>query len=258
MDGDKIKILLVEDDALNYNRVKDFLEAEGYEVLEHPEIPIIDNYEDAIALCRQHTPHIAILDIIIKGKKDGLEIGQYIIERYHSPVIFLSSYNTDENLRRSGLMGADGFVVKIGKPYELRQLKADIQRLIPLAQEADRERKEGAWFHLRDINTNAGFYRIRVRWEDIRTVTTKNAPKNSVIIQTTHGKQYNYHKSLTDFHEELPGFIVRYSNTDSVNACLFNKKGKSEWVYYIDDNRYEIAEAFRNDRILAILRKLHP
>ena len=51
METEKIKILLVEDDAINYSRVKTFLEKEGYEVLQQPDIPIIDNYQDAVAVC---------------------------------------------------------------------------------------------------------------------------------------------------------------------------------------------------------------
>ena len=238
METEKIKILLVEDDAINYSRVKTFLEKEGYEVLQQPDIPIIDNYQDAVAVCARQIPHIAILDIQIKGDRDGLDIGAYIREKYQCPVIFLSGYNNEENLRRTGRMGADGFVVKLGKPLRLTQLRTDILRLLPRALQVFNERKEGGWLSLRDISGNGGFYNIRLQWNNIQSITTRDAPRNSILINTIDGKCFVNHQSLTDFLMDLPSYIIRYSNSDAVNARLFNRKGKSIWINYIDDIRF--------------------
>lgn len=251
-----MKILLVENDTLNFHRVKDFLEAEGHTIIEHPEYGIVDNYEDALLLYKQEMPHIAILDIELNGKKSGLDIGQYITERYNTPIIFLSGHGTDENLRRSGLMGANGFVLKITKPYDLDQLKANIKLLTLQAETAWNERKEGAWFHLRDVQSNLGFCKTRLLWNEVLFITTKNAPKDSVLINMTDGRQYVCHRSLTDLHEDLPATIIRHTKTLSVNACFFNRNGKVIWVNYIDNERYEVEPAFRNEKIEAILRDL--
>ncbi|MFN4314024.1 MAG: response regulator [Chitinophagaceae bacterium] len=257
MENEKIKILLVEDDAINYSRVKTFLEKEGYEVLQQPDVPIIDNYDDAVALCARQIPHIAILDIQIKGERDGLDIGAYIRDNYQCPVIFLSGHNNEENLRRTARIGADGFVVKLGKPLRLVQLKTDLLRLVPRALQVYSERKESGWFYLRDLNSNGGFYKIRLQWNNIHTITTRDAPRNSILITTIDGKRYVSHQSLSEFMLELPSYIIRYSNSDAVNARLFNRKGKSIWINYIDEKRFEISEPFRNEEIADLLKALH-
>lgn len=256
----KLKILLVEDDAINYFDVKNVLEAEGYEVLYHPEKPFLDNYDDAIAVAQAAIPHMAILDIQLKGPKDGIEIGRFIRENYFSPVIFLSSFNTDENLRRSGIMGADGFVVKLGKPLELRQLKADIKRLLPLAEMADKKRKEGAFFYVKEEgagkDSGIGFRKIRILWHALSLVRTTANPKNSVVFHLADGRKYLCHKSLTECQLELPLHFIRFSGNEVVNAHLFTSKGKSDWVYFMGDKRYEVTEAFRTAKTLAILKSL--
>ena len=257
MESEKIKILVVEDDAISYGRVERFLKNEGYEVLRQPDVPIIDNYDDAVAVCMREPPHIAILDIEIKGKRDGLEIGAFIRAKFLSPVIFLSSKNNDENLRRTADMGADGFVVKLGKPFRLTQLKADIIRLIQRALQVAGERKKAGWFSLRDLNGHGGFYQMRLEWKNIRTITTRDAPRNSIIIHTLDGKSYVNHQSLTEFMQELPNYIIRYNNSEAINGRLFNRKGKSIWINFIDDTRYEVSESFRTPELEAVLKQLH-
>lgn len=256
----KIKILLVEDDAYNYLDVQQVLESEGYEVLALPGRSYIDNYNDAIAVAQADIPHIAILDIQIKGDKDGIEIGQFIRENYYSPVIFLSSFNTDENLRRSGIMGADGFVVKLGKPLELRQLKTDIKRLLPLAEIADKQRKEGRFFYVKEIkegkDTGAGFRKTRILWNELSFVRTTVLAKNSSVLYLSNGREFLYHKSLTECQTELPPHFIRFSGQEIINAKLFTSQGKSDWVYYIGDKRYEVSEAYRTEKTLAILKSL--
>lgn len=257
----KIKILLVEDEAYSYMHVQNILEAEGYEVLAYPGKPFIDNYEDAVAVTQTDIPHIAILDIDLgKNKKDGIEIGQFIRDTYYSPVIFLSAHNNDENLRRSGMMRADGFVVKLGKPLELQQLKADIKRLLPLAEIADQIRKEGASFYVKELkgskDTGMGFRRTRILWTELSFVRTTTMVKNSVVIYLSNGREFLYHTSLTECQAELPPHFLRFSGQEIINAKLFTSQGKSDWVYYIDDKRYEVSEAYRTEKTLAILKGL--
>lgn len=256
MESEKIKILLVEDDAINYRRVKTFLENEGYQVLQQPDVPLLDNYEDALAVCAREVPHIAVLDIQIKGERDGLQIGAFIRAKYRCPVIFLSGHNNDENLRRTGDLGADGFVVKLGKPLRLTQLRADIQRLIPRALQVANERKEGGWFSLRDLTGNGGFYNMRLLWKNIYSVTTREAPRNSILIKTLDGKTFVNHQSLTEFMQELPQYIFRYNNSDAINGRLFNRKGKSIWVNFIDNTKYEVSEPFRSEALRRLLEEL--
>lgn len=256
MDSEKLKILLVEDDSINYKRVKQFLEGLGLEVLQLPGVRYINNYDDAVKMCQVTIPHIAILDISIKGEKDGIEIGSYIRENFKSPVILLTAHNNDENERRSGLINADGFVVKRGKPFTLEQLKADISRVRPRAIEAAEARKKGAWLNLNKVNSDLGFRHTRIEWENVHSITTHYAPRNGVIIKMRNGDSYKCRKSLTELNEDTPSYIIKINKYLLLNATLFTSAGKSVWKNYIDENEFEVAEPFRNTKTEAVLRAL--
>lgn len=258
----KNKILLVEDDAFNFMHVQNFLEAMGFEVMMHPEKEFVDNYEDAISIIQMEPPYIAVLDIQLgDNPKEGLEIGRYILEHYYSPVIFLSGFNTEENLWKSGIMGANGFVVKIGKPIQMEQLKSDITRLKPLAEQAAEKRREGSFFYVKELKEDkaldTGFRKIKILWKDLSFVRTASIP-NSVILYLADGRKYLYHKPLTECHTELPPHFLRFSGSEVINCHLLTSQGKGDWTYYINDDYYQVSPTYRTEETRAILKRFFP
>jgi DNA-binding response OmpR family regulator len=280
MSGGKIKFLLVEDEALNYLDIKQFLEDEGFGVLNLPGKMLIDNYSDALLVCENEIPHIAILDIQIKGEKDGLDIATYIRENYYSPVIILSGFDTDENLRRAAIIGIDGFAVKMEKPYNLKQLRAIIRLLLPLAQAAAKRRQEVIFLSVKDYSKSAGAEEIfilkRIVFDEIIFLKTIPGNKNSVLLELKNDKEENLgeadkktrekfaeenykkyitHRSLKEITKALPENFIRFSSDRIINIKFIDGKGKSSWVYYINKKRFEIAETYRTGEVKVILNK---
>lgn len=262
MNGEKIKILFVEDDALNFMSVRNFLEDEGYSVMQVPGKVMIDNYADAVAACENEIPHLAILDIEIKGKKDGLDIAAYIRDNFYSPVIILSGKETEAYLRRARIIGVDGYTVKVEKPHDLKQLHITIRLLLPFIEDAAKKREVSAFLHVKDFaekKTGDEFYiKRRIAWAALKIVTTDKAPKNSIVLEMDNGHKYIHRSSLTEFCDILPGYFIRVSNYETVNAGFFDGKGKVAWVYFIGNKKYEIATAYRTDKMEAILKKYCP
>ena len=121
--GDKQSILLVEDEARLRKGIRLNLEAEGYTVRDYANA-------DA-ALSALQTPQsdrlsfdLGILDIMMPGKADGLELCRQLRARRHFfPVIFLSARNGVDD-RIAGLAaGADDYLTK---PFDLSELLARV------------------------------------------------------------------------------------------------------------------------------------
>jgi len=260
MSGEKIKILLVEDEALNYLDVKQFLEDEGFKILSLPDKMLIDNYDDAIAMCENEIPHIAILDIQIRGEKDGLDIAAYIRENYYSPVIILSSYATSENIRRASLLGVDGFTKKIEKPYNLEQLRITLGLLLPLAEAAAKRREESIFLYVKGFNEKGeaddSFSMKRIFLNELVFIKTMPGNKNHVFLEMKNAQKYVSHKSLKDFSDELPINFVRFTGDRIINTNFLDGKGRSQWVYFRGKERFEIADIYRTEELKAILNKL--
>jgi CheY-like chemotaxis protein len=85
-----LKILICEDEFLPATDLKRQLTALGYEVL-----GMFIKAEQGLAYLEKHRdtdkfPDAVIMDIILKGKMDGIEAMQVIRERYHCGVMLLT------------------------------------------------------------------------------------------------------------------------------------------------------------------------
>lgn len=260
MEGEKIKILLVEDDVTAFLDIRDFLEEEGYEVLSLPGRTVIDSFETAVAACKQAIPHLAILDIMLNGERDGLELAAYIREQFFSPVIILSGKEGDGFIRRASQIGVDNYILKADKPYDVKQLAVTIKRLLPLAEDSAKKRTTGAFLHVRDAGSRPGeseFYiQRRIEWRSLKFITTDKAPRNNVFLEMANGQQYIYRSSLAEVKALLPPVFIQVSNFLVVNAGFFDAKGKSPWVYFIGNRKFEIATAYRSPELEAFLSRM--
>jgi DNA-binding response OmpR family regulator len=83
----KVKIVVVEDEIIIADHLCETLENLGYEVFE----PAI-SYTEGKELIDTERPDIAILDINLSGRKDGIDLAKYIRENHDIPFIFLTSF----------------------------------------------------------------------------------------------------------------------------------------------------------------------
>ncbi|MBN1551184.1 response regulator [bacterium] len=92
----KIKILVVEDEALTARYLKIELEELGYDVL----TPIAKG-EDAIPVAIQENPDLILMDIRLAGGLDGIEAAERIITKKKIPIAFMTGYATEEIKERA-------------------------------------------------------------------------------------------------------------------------------------------------------------
>ncbi|MFM9910285.1 MAG: LuxR C-terminal-related transcriptional regulator, partial [Chitinophagaceae bacterium] len=79
---------------------------------------------DALEQLSNNTPDAAILDINLESEKDGIEIAQWINEKYQLPFLFLTSYSDKDTLKRAKLVNPSGYLVK---PFNEKTLLASIE-----------------------------------------------------------------------------------------------------------------------------------
>ena len=119
MSQPKLKILLVEDDPVLGYVVKDYLQKQEYEVT---------NWTEGDADWHQFMKNIfdiCLLEIMLPGKKDGMELANSIRKKNENiPIILLSSKNMDNDKIAGFESGADDYVTK---PYNLQELLMRIQ-----------------------------------------------------------------------------------------------------------------------------------
>lgn len=115
----KVRILIVEDELLIAEDLKDILEELGYEVC-----GIAVSAREALALIEEKSPDLALLDIQIKGGKDGIELAADINDQYHLPFIMLTSHADMQTLSRAKEVHPYGYLVK---PFHEKDILAAIE-----------------------------------------------------------------------------------------------------------------------------------
>lgn len=120
------KILVADDEAEIRDILRLYLEKDGYEVLE-----AADGME-AMEVCRQEKPDLAVLDIMMPGI-DGYRVLQNIRENSNIPVIILSAKGSDSDKILGLDLGADDYIVKPFVPLEaVARVNSNIRRFYSL------------------------------------------------------------------------------------------------------------------------------
>jgi DNA-binding NtrC family response regulator len=116
------KILIVEDETLIALDLKNRLERRGYRVP-----PIAATAAKAVESAFQERPDIVLMDVVLKGARDGIDAAVAIVERHAVPILFITGNAHLSNDERLGKIP----VYKIlGKPPLEQTLMETIHHLI--------------------------------------------------------------------------------------------------------------------------------
>lgn len=111
----KKTILIVEDELLIAFDLKEILEEEGYNAIMN-----IVKVDQAIQFIESENPSLILIDIHLKDKDDGVEIGQYLLKKDTIPFIYITSNSDNITLQRVKETRPHGFIVKPFKPIDVK------------------------------------------------------------------------------------------------------------------------------------------
>ena len=100
---------MVEDEAIIALTIKNFLNRNDFNVTN-----IVVSAQEAIYEVESIKPDIIIMDIMLKGKIDGIQTAEYIWKNFQIPIIFLSSKQDIKTIERLRTIEHAGF---LNKPF---------------------------------------------------------------------------------------------------------------------------------------------
>lgn len=115
----KPNILIVEDEKIVSLDLKNRITELGYNVA-----GIVSTGEDAILQAEKLLPDIILMDIMLKGKIDGINASEVIYGKHHIPVIFLTAFSDEKTFNRAIITEPFAYLVK---PFDTRDLKNAIE-----------------------------------------------------------------------------------------------------------------------------------
>ena len=103
----KIKILLVEDEAVTAMDIKSNLVQFGYEV-----VAVVANGEEAVRKTSELLPDLILMDITLAGPMNGVQTAAAILQSHQIPIIYLTAHTDQETLDRAKLTEPFGYLPK--------------------------------------------------------------------------------------------------------------------------------------------------
>lgn len=103
----EIRILIVEDELITMERIRDTLAMRGFDIA-----GTAASAHEALAAIGKNMPDLILMDIKIKGGMDGIELTRTINAQYDIPVIFLTAFADRETVERAKDVESYGYLVK--------------------------------------------------------------------------------------------------------------------------------------------------
>ena len=106
-DGNKIRVVLVDDHPATIAGIKECLESLGLEI-----VGTAENGDEAIELCSTKQPDVLLLDIGMPGK-DGFDVVDYLKSiNSKIKILIFSAHDSDEYIFRMIEAGVNGYALK--------------------------------------------------------------------------------------------------------------------------------------------------
>lgn len=228
-------IMIVEDEPVIADDIASTLVGKGYSIS-----AIVDNADEAMSALSKVTPSLLLLDVKIRGAKDGITLAHEVRTRFQVPFIFITSFYDSKTLDRAKLAEPQGYIVK---PFDDNDLIINVE--LALYKTRNRPAFMTDKFFVKDNNEM-----IAVHVDDILYV---EAFDNYSKVSTSGGVYIVSH-TLKSVEEKLaPKGFVRVHRSYLVN---FQKiTSISEGQLFLGMTKIPLGYSYREDllRLVSLL-----
>jgi len=222
----KAHILIVEDEAIIYQRMRKVLQKEYYSVDEYT-----PSYDQALMRIKSNRPDIVLLDINLQGDKTGLDLGKLLYEEFHIPFIYVTDFDDNETFYKGLQTHHEQFIVKTKPRLNPKEIIRNIQTALNRYEQKPVEKKGliGLVDYLEEIKNygKGAITKVPVSFEEIAFFTNKafvdeneeeKKLRANYLWFLTRNKDYFFlKKSLKELYKELPYYFVRINENYIVN-----------------------------------------
>ena len=204
------KILLIEDNVLISKSIEQKLKDEMYHVKS------VFNGEDAIKQFSNEAYDCVLLDLMLP-KVSGEEVLKYIRSKGDTPIIIISTKDSDVEKAVNLGLGADDYV---SKPFSMVVLLARVKALLRRSKQSEQKPKKNI-YNFNDLSINLSTYEV-IKNEVVLDLTLKEFEILKLLLthpDQTFSKQEMYRKI---WNEEY------YFNDNVINVHIRRLRKKIE------------------------------
>ncbi|MBG15227.1 MAG: DNA-binding response regulator [Crocinitomicaceae bacterium] len=196
----KVNVLLVEDESIVAKDIQLSLKRLGYNVL-----GIENTGEKAITSARKLDPDIIIMDIMLKGKINGIEASEKIRKEQNIPIIYLTAYADQNTLSKAKITEPYAYIIK---PYKEIDLHTSIEMaLYKHSKELEILKERDMLYNIVENKDNTEYIFVKSKSRLIKLNTNDviyiEALKDYVVINTPSAR-YTIHSTMKDIQKKMP------------------------------------------------------
>ncbi|MDA2919005.1 response regulator [Desulfobacterota bacterium AH_259_B03_O07] len=113
------RIMVVEDESIVAKSIRNMLKELGYKVS-----AVASSGEEAIKKAVKLSPNLVLMDIVLKGKLDGVETAKHIRANKNIPVVYLTAYADNKTIERAKMTEPYGYIIK---PFVIQDLQSAVE-----------------------------------------------------------------------------------------------------------------------------------
>ncbi len=222
----EFNILIVEDELLIAEMIKEMLLELKYRVA-----AIAKNHEEAnIHLSGPQQIDMAILDINLGEKRNGIDVARDIQAKYKIPYIYLTSYSDPQTINKAATTTPAAYLLK---PFAKNDLYATIEMI--KARESQKSLS---------IIVKEGDLSVKIESKDILHIKSDN---NYLELVTTDRK-YVVRNSLEKFLVEFPDpNLIRIHRSYAVN--ILSVAAINGQYLMIGNEKFPLSRKYKDDAI---------
>ena len=212
----KLKIGIVEDEMIIAANLSNILENMGYDIAS-----IASTYIEALEMIDNEKPDLVLLDINIKGKKDGIDIAWKIREDYDIPFIFLTANADAATVERAKLIEPPAYLVK---PFNKDDLYASIEICLHNYTKRKAEKAANENYAIKDsLFIKEGSYFHKVKFEDILYLESDHVYVNvhtlnkKIMVRSTM-QQYISNFDERKFFRIHRSYVINLDHIQTINT----------------------------------------
>jgi len=229
----KTSILIVEDEFIIARSIQDNLIDLGYDILG----PVI-SYSGALASIKEQKPDLAIIDIQLSGKKDGIDLAWKLNEEYNIPFIFLTSNTDTATFERAKSATPLAYLVK---PFKRQDLYSSIEIALHNFIQKDDTNAESV------IIKDALFFKqdkafVKIKFDDILFLKSEHV---YVEIYTNDEKTTIIRKSLQEYTGVLPDYFLRVHRSYIINTHFLQAINPTSVM--VDNHNIPISKIYKDE-----------
>jgi PAS domain S-box-containing protein len=149
----KARILIVEDEAIVAEDLENLIIDFGYEI-----VGSVVGADDAVQQAIEHRPDLILMDIVLRGNKNGIDAANEIKDMLKIPIIFLTAYSDLKLIEEAKNTEPYAFIVK---PFQDKQVIASIEMALSRSQIEKKLFRSEEIYHTLIDNIQDGLFLIQ-------------------------------------------------------------------------------------------------